>query len=106
MYPKQLNPYFLFKTIWEWSETVLTIKSKGRVCSKSSPSVVLSLFRFFSVFFIEKCYCGLSEELIVSHAVEMLKQWSCTQLSLRNFLIIVYDNTYTIKDKSNSCRHD
>lgn len=70
---KQVYKYVLFQGMWDWSETVFNIESKGWVRFHSSPLVAFSLFRVLSIYVIDWYNRGF-EKTIASQVVKMFKQ--------------------------------
>ena len=53
IYHKQINPYAAHLGVWDWSDIVFSITSKGRIAFQSSPPVVPAFFRVLAIGLIQ-----------------------------------------------------
>ena len=64
----------IYTSTWDWSDTVLIIKSKWNLGLECFHPVILSFFRIFIICIIYKCYANISKKTAMTFAFKMFKQ--------------------------------
>ena len=64
----------IYTSTWDWSDTVLNIKSKWNIGLDCFHPVILSPFRIFIICIIYKCYGNISKKTAMSFAFKTSKQ--------------------------------